>query len=288
MNPTTSSRIRVVPLRRTDWLQVFWKGAFDWQFWNSSAAPTRPAFRWYLERVSDAVDELVRDIERGGGEGSDGGTTKVVLLGHSAGGWLARAAMGFGTSGGGGDTTSDMAATAGTGNDGDDDDGIPSFHFPNKDRVVGIVTLGTPHLPPPPTVMDMTRGALRITNERFPGAHFGDSIFYLTVCGEAVRGSKRERRSNNPFEPTTLDGFAYDSYEVVCGAGDEMGDGVVPTCAAHLDGATQLTLPGVLHSINAPDNWYGSDAVVDSWHDAMLREINRCCRTKQSAPTVAK
>lgn len=29
------------------------------------------------------------------------------------------------------------------------------------ERVAGLVTLGTPHLPPPDGLMDMTRGALR-------------------------------------------------------------------------------------------------------------------------------
>lgn len=28
----------------------------------------------------------------------------------------------------------------------------------------------------------------------------------------------------------------------------------------------QITLPGVLHSINAPSAWYGADAIIDQWH----------------------
>jgi len=35
---------------------------------------------------------------------------------------------------------------------------------------------------------------------------------------------------------------AYDSYRLVCGAGDVPGDGVVPLQSAHLDGATQITV----------------------------------------------
>lgn len=51
----------------------------------------------------------------------------------------------------------------------------------------------------------------------------------------------------------------------VCGRGDVVGDGVVPLESSHLEGAKQVTLDGVFHSINAPDAWYGSEGVVDSW-----------------------
>lgn len=44
-----------------------------------------------------------------------------------------------------------------------------------------------------------------------------------------------------------------------------MGDGVVPLESAHLEGARQITLDGVFHSINAPTAWYGSEGVVDAW-----------------------
>jgi hypothetical protein len=35
----------------------------------------------------------------------------------------------------------------------------------------------------------------------------------------------------------------------------------------------QLDLEGVLHSINAPENWYGSIGVIDRWHDPMLQQV---------------
>lgn len=44
------------------------------------------------------------------------------------------------------------------------------------------------------------------------------------------------------------------------------GDGIVSVDYAHLPGAVQLTLDGVFHSINAPnDYWYGGEAVIDKW-----------------------
>ena len=49
-----------------------------------------------------------------------------------------------------------------------------------------------------------------------------------------------------------------------------IGDGIVSVDYAHLPGAVQLTLDGVFHSINAPnDYWYGGEAVVDKWIPAV-------------------
>jgi pimeloyl-ACP methyl ester carboxylesterase len=243
------SQIEVMQVKRIDWLQVFWKGAFDLDFWLAVASPTKPAFAWYLQRIAERVQSLEED-------------ESIILLGHSAGGWLARAAVGFGSQP---DTPSGLSI--------------------DLNRILGIVCLGAPNLPPPPGVMDMTRGALRITNEQFPGAFHAPLLFYVTVIGNAVQGRKQERKS--PFEPTTRDGFAYQSYEAVCGNGNTAGDGVVPLCAAHVDNAVQLDLPGVFHSINAPDQWYGADRVLDSWHDAVLEEVDRLARSRRTASTTA-
>jgi len=266
-------QIRVMPVSRTDWLQVFWKGAFDADFWLNRAPPTRPAFKWYL----DGIIQNVRELARPEGENQQGGNNKVVLVGHSAGGWLARAAMGFGS-------TSDSSES----------DSQQQERGPlDLGDVLGLVTLGTPQMPPPPTLMDMTRGALRITNEKYPGAYHqqespsstgGNKMFYLTVTGEAVRGQKQVRK--NPLEPTSATGFAYESYEGCCGDGTAVGDGVVPACVAHLEGAAQLTLDGVWHSINVPDKWYGSDAVIDEWHDEMRRQVRRCLTTPAALGTI--
>ena len=53
------------------------------------------------------------------------GTDEVIYVGHSAGGWLARAALGDGT------PESSLA------------------RLNAAEDVCGLVTLGTPHLPPP-------------------------------------------------------------------------------------------------------------------------------------------
>ena len=65
--------------------------------------------------------------------------------------------------------------------------------------------------------------------------------------------------------------MAFTNYQAVGGDGRAVGDGVIPMSAAHLEGALQVTLDGVLHSINEAgttlptERWYGSEAVVDRW-----------------------
>ena len=245
----SENQIRKLPMQRSDWFQVFWRGCFDPKFWAGDAPPTRPAFAWYLERIQSTVEEMCAEKDC-----QDEEDVTVVLLAHSAGGWLARAALGCGET---------------------EDAEIPSF----RDKIAGLVTLGSPHAPPPPQVMDMTRGALLWTDKTYPGAYWQDDLFYLTVMGDAIAGQPQERQS--PFEPQTVAGFAYNSYSAVCGDGTTKGDGVVPLCAGHLEGAKQLTLEGVFHSINAPASWYGSDVKLDSWHDLMLQELAQWKRRKQ-------
>lgn len=66
--------ISVLPVERGDWLKVFLRGCFDIKFWQSDAAPTRAAFRWYLEKVASEV-KIIKD--------RCGDDTKIVLVGHS-------------------------------------------------------------------------------------------------------------------------------------------------------------------------------------------------------------
>ena len=242
-----SDQVRVLPVERSDWINVFTRGALDRKFWANTAPPTRPAFRWYLDLIAQEMNEAIKEEN-----------DRVVLVGHSAGGWLGRAALGFGSQ-----SDDDSQST-----NADDDK-----YAVDLDSVLGIVTLGTPQLPPPPEVMDMTRGALRLTNEQFPNDYHAPNLFYVTVMGQSVQGEKQERQM--PWEPTTVKGFAFNSYESVCGDGTVIGDGVVPTCAGHLEGAQQINLPNVLHSINAPSQWYGSQTILDSWHTPMMESIYR-------------
>lgn len=62
------------------------------------------------------------------------------------------------------------------------------------------------------------------------------------------------------------------------------GDACVPLVYAHLEGAEQVTLDGVFHSVDKPEEWYGSDGVVDSWLKPVLRELRPAPGAKIAFP----
>ncbi|PNY17175.1 hypothetical protein L195_g013913 [Trifolium pratense] len=76
----------VAKVSRLDWLRNA-SGLIDPNYWRGTLEPT-PVLDWYLERVNDAVEEA----NELAGEGGDS-TTTLSLIGHSAGGWLARLYM---------------------------------------------------------------------------------------------------------------------------------------------------------------------------------------------------
>jgi hypothetical protein len=349
-----NENVFVLPLQRIEWIKVFVYGLFDPQFvLYSNAPPTNPAFGWYLQRIQTTIQNQMvptkkkqidhqrdnRNINLTTTNNPNTTTsaarteetteipTQIILIGHSAGGWLGRAAIAYVLQQQERLSSSSSAAAAFV--------------------IAGMVTLGTPNLPPPITEMDMTRGALRFTHAQYPGAyqHYDDyqqhdiptdaklslvsesqpihsdtaattttaneisrnsttttasketpslsndttgttrsplnqttvkkRIFYITVCGNAVQGMKLDPPATTGTSTAATD-FAYNSYQVVCGNGTEIGDGVVPICAAHLHNAdVQITLPNAYHSMNVPDQWYGSDTVIDTWYHPMMEEINQ-------------
>jgi len=217
--------VTVMPLERTQWFNVL-RGLFTLSFWLGNVTPYEPSYGWYVQRARDTI--LAAEMGKGKG---------VIVIGHSAGGWLGRAALGDGT-----DFDADVRA---------------------------FVSLGAPHSAPPkgiPGVMDMTRGALTWTDEQLPGVFLADrGVQYVTVASDLITGS-------DAAEKGTPARAAYDSYRLVCGAGAVPGDGVVPLQSAHLEGAAQITIK-CYHSIRPPQvddsdvrtSWYGSDSMADAW-----------------------
>ncbi|EKX45813.1 hypothetical protein GUITHDRAFT_86917 [Guillardia theta CCMP2712] len=226
-------QVQVMPLKRAQWLNVLW-GIFTLSFWLGKSSPYEPGYGWY---VNMARREISRAYEASN-------KTPVVVIGHSAGGWLGRAVLGDGTW--------------------RDED--------TKTRIVDMiscfVSLGTPHSPPSSNakdIMDMTRGALTWTHENLPGAFLAPRVPYVTVGSDLIPGDKEGARGS-------LGRSAYESYRLVCGEGSVLGDGVVPLQSSHLEGSTQVDLK-CYHSISSPrmpeyeirSTWYGSDSLIDSW-----------------------
>ena len=248
--------VSIVPLPRWEWIRVA-GGLADPAFWSCSQRPDGLAYGWYVARARETIDAA---CARSG---------RALVLGHSAGGWLARATLGDGGA------------------------------WPARDRVRGLVTLGAPHFPPPEgSPPCATRGALAYLDANLPGA-FLDGVAYVTVAGSAIAGSREPPGDYDPLlpsrellaGPTEADELyarrgegsaarvAYTNYVALGGDGAATGDGVIPVACAHLEGATQLTLDDVLHSINEAgtalptERWYGSEAVIDRWLDAALAKL---------------
>ena len=256
--------IYTVPVKRRDWVRVA-GGLLDPGFYTNKALPTGRGYGWYVRRLQQCVNEA---YEASGGE-------KVLLIGHSAGGWLARAAMGDGVwakaDGGGTETRT-------------------------AERIRCLATIGAIHRPPQDLGTCVTRGALAYTNEMYPGAFLkAEGVAYVSVGGDAIVGNNAK---DMPVDPTDADEayrvrgegnaqrVAFTSYEAVCGQGEVTGDGVVPLEWSILrgsddgtgDGAVHLSLDNTLHSINEAgttlptDRWYGAEDVVDRWLPTVLEE----------------
>lgn len=157
--------VTIMPLERGQWLNVLW-GIFTLSFWLGKATPYEPSYGWYVQKARSTIAAAA--AQKNG----------VIVIGHSAGGWLGRAALGDGT-----------------------DSSV-------KD-VVAFVSLGAPHFPPPtgvPGVMDMTRGALTWTSENLPGAFLaGTGVKYITVASNLIAGSGTAQQG-------TPSKAAYESY----------------------------------------------------------------------------
>jgi hypothetical protein len=169
----------------------------------------------------------------------EGGGQPILVVGHSAGGLLARL------------ITSPEAFEG----------RVPGL----VERVGAVVTLGAPHQ----MAAEPSRGqragsdATLFLDSTVPGAFFAPRIGYLSVASSLVEAAGPRAG----FEPWWA-GLAYSLLLGRPGRGI-LGDGMVPVDAAHLEGASQLTFDDVRHG-HLGDHWYGDRRVLDRWWPAAL------------------
>ena len=228
--------VAVVPIARTDWINVA-KGLGDLKFVAGDAQPEGPAFEWYLRKAQATVEQAVA-----GARAQNVPDARVVLVGHSAGGWLARALM------------------------------VVAGDAWVRENVRGVVTLGAPHASPPDSVPDQTRGTIPNVNRRAPGAYYATrGVFYVTITSGRVVGDELG-------DAAARNGFT--AYNLILGRGQGVvGDGFVPSSAALLDGAAQLTLD-CFHSGGSADpwpsdDWYGAERNIDPWLRLVAEQLGR-------------
>ena len=75
--------VEVVPIKRLQWLKIVYS-LFTPEYYSSKCVPEK-SFKFYLEAVRDTVTKTTEKYGK-----------PVILVGHSAGGWLARAYLGEG------------------------------------------------------------------------------------------------------------------------------------------------------------------------------------------------
>jgi pimeloyl-ACP methyl ester carboxylesterase len=177
-----------------------------------------PDFRPVLDSLAQTVAIALRET----------GAEQVELIGHSAGGRVARAYLA--------------------------DQPYLGTLYDGQRFVARLTTLGTAHT----TYEVWVKGFAGWLEQHYPGAFF-PHIAYRSVAGRSVQG----RQFGSPEAI-----LAFRSYAVSFGDGAQIGDGVVPTAACYLAGADNLVIEGARHVIyNAPRTWYGAPEVVPLWYD---------------------
>ena len=185
---------------------------------------------WFPTIGGRSVINIIRALDATAQQAMiDHGCNRINLVGHSAGGWIARIYIG--------ESPYDIHVS----------DRQRTLPRPARNHVETLVTLGTPHT----SYERWTRKNLDFVNQQYPGA-FYDDINYVCVAGKSVVGEKS-------------DWFTFSSYKMTAGDGDVWGDGVVPLLAAHLDGANNIVIEDVVHSPRPGQRWYGSESVVAQW-----------------------
>jgi pimeloyl-ACP methyl ester carboxylesterase len=174
------------------------------------------------------LHKLDRAVTAGARQSSTG---KVTLIGHSAGGVLARLYL--------------------------SDQTYLGHAYRGLDHVSRLITLGSPH---------HNRGGLthggrmsRWIERNYPGAYFAPRVSYLAVAGKSKQGNRSGLRAER---------LAYEVYRDMCGNGATWGDGLIPIESAVLHGARSIILDGVSHYAVFGETWYGSPAAVVRWWPA--------------------
>lgn len=179
--------------------------------------------------ILQLLDETVKQVMR------ETGSDRVNLVGHSAGGWISRIYLG--------EVAYDVHPS----------DAGKVILWKAHPSIATLVTLGTPHV----SRERWTKRNLDFVKNNYPGA-FHPTVRYVCVAGKSIFGQRKLGQW-----------FAYSSYELTIGQGATWGDGITPIEAAHLEGAENITLDGVLHSPRPGKTWYGSASAVQQWANSL-------------------
>ena len=230
--------VACAPLSRLSWLRIV-PSVFTEAFFKGELKP-----RGTLDFFFEALDAAVADV---------GPDEDIAILGHSIGGWVARAWV------------ADRGET----------------------RVKRFVTLGTPHNEPPEGLfsnIDQTRGLLKYVRANCPP----DPAIFTCVAGTATSTAalgdvfKLDAWDDELRRSPLLEALvSLPSYLALSGQNPfgVKGDGLIPVATACLADCPAIEVdchhsdfvPTALDSIRLPETypWYGSPAVFGAWADAL-------------------
>jgi pimeloyl-ACP methyl ester carboxylesterase len=183
-----------------------------------------------------------------------GGRRPLIVVGHSAGGVVARMATSQHPSPGG---RAGLAEAFGA-----------------------LVTLGTPHRMAESAASRMGAGyeAGRILHLTAPGAWLAPRTGYLTVGSRFIAGAVGG--DADPWRRLAGGFYAQIGGEA---ARTAWGDGLIPEAATDLDGSRHVTLEGIIHAQGLPAPWYGSDEGLDGWWDLAVETWREALAARRSA-----
>jgi pimeloyl-ACP methyl ester carboxylesterase len=197
-------------------LQTIGVPLMPWDWWKATRLEDATSI---LQKLEETVDWARRKFL----------ADRFVLVGHSAGGVIARLYL--------------------------CEQPVWDHIYSGAQHVTTVITLGSPHCcdKGPDTGWYLSSEANRLV----PGTPYAGRVQYRAVAGQYLlgreHGSYRERR-------------AFHTYRFFGGDGGTWGDGLVPVACAHLRGAETLILDGVAHSSRVGRGWYGgSPAVIRRW-----------------------
>jgi PGAP1-like protein len=234
---------QVANLPRTEWIKVAQQ--LPTKEFFQAQLPVEPTLRWYFDALEQGLADIVAT------EHTNHEDISICLIGHSIGGWVARAYLG-GFS---------LSASA--------------IHEYAKRRISSFITLGTPHISPSTALVDQTRGLLAAIDASVactPQALIENTsrgrprpLEITCVCSEAVRG--------NFFTTNVEELVAASSYLPLTGRGNGVvGDGIVPLELAFLEAPAKrlvlkecsLTQQPIRHCHVLPTPWNLIDGYAPS------------------------
>jgi pimeloyl-ACP methyl ester carboxylesterase len=186
---------------------------YDW-----IASFIRPGWAHILNLLDSTVHRAVAESDN----------HKIVLIGHSQGGILARLYL--------------------------SPEPFMGRSYAGLDHVQHLITLGSPHL----NQGGVQRGGVmaRWVQQRVPDTAFSPQVRYTCVAGRSVRGD---------LNGSSKERTAFKVYRQICGDGSAWGDFIVPEPAALLPGSEQISLDSVSHFSIFGEPWYGSEAALRLW-----------------------